>query len=97
MPTNRYPFNLLLKNKKDSKEEATLEKDQQTIDYGLKMINAIDIEFIDTNLYMSKELKQNFNNKGVFGGQIVAQALHAGWNTIADDFFVHVRFLFQDA
>lgn len=64
------------------------------IDYGLRMMNAIDVQYVDEDLYMSKELKINFTNKSIFGGQIVAQALHASWNTVAADFHAHVNKLF---
>ncbi|KAI9483342.1 MAG: HotDog domain-containing protein [Benjaminiella poitrasii] len=68
----------------DIKEEGT-----ETIDFALRMRNAIDVKLIDTDLYMSKELWLPFGSRGAFGGQIVAQALKAAWETVPEDFFVH--------
>jgi hypothetical protein len=41
-----------------------------TIDFAEKMANAIDVQMIDTNLYMSKELWLPYNARGAFGGQV---------------------------
>ncbi|CAO3698085.1 unnamed protein product [Rhizopus microsporus] len=62
---------------------------EHDLDYGQKMERAIDVQLIDTNLYMSKELHLPLGARGVFGGQIVAQALKAAWDTVPDNFFVH--------
>ncbi|KAI8876946.1 Thioesterase/thiol ester dehydrase-isomerase [Backusella circina FSU 941] len=53
------------------------------------MANAIDVQMIDTNLYMSKELWLPYNARGAFGGQVIAQALRAAWDTVPEDYFVH--------
>jgi hypothetical protein len=43
---------------------------EQDLDYGQKMERAIDVQLIDTNLYMSKELHLPLGARGVFGGQV---------------------------
>ncbi|KAG0749572.1 hypothetical protein G6F57_001608 [Rhizopus arrhizus] len=70
-------------------QKITIEDDDQEADYGLRMARAIDVQLIDTNLYMSKELYLPLGARGVFGGQIVAQALKAAWDTVPEDFFIH--------
>lgn len=39
-------------------------------DFALQMKNAVDVQFIDTNLYQSKELRQPTLAVGGFGGQV---------------------------
>lgn len=41
-----------------------------TVDFALKMKNAVDVQLIDTNLYMSKELWLPYGSRGAFGGQV---------------------------
>lgn len=83
---------------------------EQKISNNLEITRAIDVQLIDTNLYMSKELNQPMGSRGVYGGQvksiilivlifffkIVAQALKSAWDTVPDEFFIHVykKFLF---
>ncbi|KAG1472568.1 hypothetical protein G6F56_001457 [Rhizopus delemar] len=62
---------------------------EQKISNNLEITRAIDVQLIDTNLYMSKELNQPMGSRGVYGGQIVAQALKSAWDTVPDEFFIH--------
>lgn len=68
MPIKSYSNKITFKNSKDKGET---EKSDETVDFGLKMRNAIDVELIDTNLYMSKELWLPFGSRGAFGGQVI--------------------------
>jgi hypothetical protein len=86
MTINTYPNKLFFKNNQGNETTANGEKE----DFALRMMNAVDVQLIDTNLYMSKELYKPFGARGAFGGQIIAQALHAGWNTVPEFFFIHV-------
>jgi hypothetical protein len=43
---------------------------QENMDEGTKLINAIDLQTIDTDLYMSKELWIPFGARGAYGGQV---------------------------
>ncbi|CEG66841.1 Acyl-CoA thioesterase 8 [Rhizopus azygosporus] len=58
-------------------------------DFAIRMANAVEVQEIDSNLYMSKELWLPAGARGVFGGQIVAQALRAAFNTVAEEFDIH--------
>lgn len=42
----------------------------EQVDFTSKMKRAIDVQRIDTNLYMSKELWLPYGARGVFGGQV---------------------------
>ncbi|CEP11507.1 hypothetical protein [Parasitella parasitica] len=86
MPIFTYPNKIIFRN---NKEEGAKEKADENVDFALKMRDAIDVQLIDTNLYMSKELWLPFGSRGAFGGQIVAQALKSAWETVHQDFFVH--------
>ncbi|KAI8339338.1 HotDog domain-containing protein [Chlamydoabsidia padenii] len=58
-------------------------------DFGQQLANAVDVQEIDTNLYMSRELWLPIGARGAFGGQIVAQALRAAFHTVGKTFNVH--------
>ncbi|KAI9272438.1 thioesterase-like superfamily-domain-containing protein [Sporodiniella umbellata] len=58
-------------------------------DFSLRMEDAIEVTEIDPNLYMSKELWLPAGARGVFGGQIIAQALRAAFYSVPEDFDVH--------
>ncbi|KAG2227460.1 hypothetical protein INT45_007485 [Circinella minor] len=58
-------------------------------DYAKSIAEAVDVQEIDVNLYMSKELWLPPGARGAFGGQIVAQALRAAFNTVREEFHVH--------
>ncbi|CAO0790252.1 unnamed protein product [Mucor circinelloides] len=76
-------------NFRNNQDEGVIEKVQEEVDFAQKMRNAVDVQLIDTNLYMSKELWLPWGSRGAFGGQIVAQALRAAWDTVEEDFAVH--------
>jgi hypothetical protein len=40
-------------------------------DYGQQMANAVAVQEIDTNLYMSQELWLPIGARGAFGGQVL--------------------------
>lgn len=86
MSTTTYPNKLTFSNNQGGESTANGDKEN----FALRMTNAVDVQLIDTNLYMSKELYKPFGARGAFGGQIIAQALHAGWNTVPENFFIHV-------
>ncbi|KAM3589826.1 acyl-CoA thioesterase [Umbelopsis sp. WA50703] len=53
------------------------------------IVNAIEVNKIDECLYTSRELWKPIGARGVFGGQVVAQALRAAANTVEPSFYVH--------
>ena len=54
--------------------------------------SALDVEQLDLNLYRSKRnLSLNFDTRGVFGGQVISQALVAATNCVKPEFTLHVR------
>ena len=55
--------------------------------------SALDVEQLDLNLYRSRNLSLNFDARGVFGGQVISQALVAATNCVKPDFTLHVRVL----
>ncbi|KAI9498465.1 thioesterase-like superfamily-domain-containing protein [Zychaea mexicana] len=54
-----------------------------------QMVRALTVEELDTDLYRSHELWHPHGSRGAFGGQLVAQALRAAWNTVPEEFHVH--------
>jgi acyl-CoA thioesterase len=70
MPIKTYPNKITFRN---NKEQGQKEKSDETVDFALKMKNAIDVELIDTNLYSSKELWLPFGSRGAFGGQVIIE------------------------
>ncbi|KAF9191172.1 Acyl-CoA thioesterase 8 [Haplosporangium sp. Z 11] len=50
----------------------------------------LDLEEIDKDLYRSKKLWAPMGARGVFGGNVVGQALVAATNTVSTDYSVHV-------
>jgi hypothetical protein len=55
--------------------------------------SALDVEQLDLNLYRSRNLSLNFDARGVFGGQVISQALVAATNCVKPEFTLHVRVL----
>ncbi|KAF9429112.1 Acyl-CoA thioesterase 8 [Entomortierella beljakovae] len=49
----------------------------------------LDLEEIDKDLYRSKKLWRPMGARGVFGGNVVGQALVAATNTVSDNYSVH--------
>ncbi|SAM09328.1 hypothetical protein [Absidia glauca] len=80
-----FPSVVSFANHKDSIQKPT----DDLGDYGQQMANAVAVQEIDTNLYMSQELWLPIGARGAFGGQIVAQALRAAFHTVGKTFNVH--------
>jgi hypothetical protein len=53
--------------------------------------SALDVEQLDLNLYRSRNLSLNFDARGVFGGQVISQALVAATNCVKPEYTLHVR------
>ncbi|SRR6266404_2516773 len=54
--------------------------------------SALDVEQLDLDLYRSRNLSLNFDARGVFGGQVISQALVAATKCVKPQFTLHVRF-----
>jgi len=52
---------------------------------------ALDVEQLDLNLYRSRNLSLPFEARGVFGGQVISQAVVAATNCVKPEFTLHVR------
>jgi len=57
--------------------------------YGTLIAQAVDVEEIDVGWTRSKQLWKPFTARGVFGGQVVAQALMAAAKTVESHFSLH--------
>jgi hypothetical protein len=53
---------------------------------------ALDVEQLDPNLFQSRNLTLPFQARGVFGGQVISQALVAATRCVKPEFTLHVRF-----
>jgi acyl-CoA thioesterase len=53
--------------------------------------SALDVEQLDLNLYRSRNLSLPFEARGVFGGQVISQALVAATRCVKPELTVHVR------
>lgn len=51
----------------------------------------LDVEQLDLNLYRSRNLTLPFQARGLFGGQVISQALVAATRCVESDFTLHVR------
>ncbi|OBZ86625.1 Acyl-coenzyme A thioesterase 8 [Choanephora cucurbitarum] len=90
MPNSTFPAVVSFADKKSSTPVITAKYgDANDEDFGTRMADAVEVEEIDINLYMSKELWLPAGARGVFGGQIVAQALRAAFYTVDEAFDVH--------
>ena len=49
----------------------------------------MQLQELDLNLYQSKNLWRPKGARGVFGGQVVGQALMAALKTVEDDYLMH--------
>ncbi|KAJ3126813.1 Acyl-CoA thioesterase 8 [Nowakowskiella sp. JEL0407] len=54
-----------------------------------KIADALELAYIDTDIYQSKRLWLPIGSRGVFGGQIIAQALSAATNTVDKQYIVN--------
>jgi acyl-CoA thioesterase len=52
---------------------------------------ALDVEQLDLNLYRSRNLTLPYKARGVFGGQVISQALTAATRCVKPEFTLHVR------
>ncbi|KAI8341914.1 HotDog domain-containing protein [Chlamydoabsidia padenii] len=86
MPTSCFPA---AKSFEDQSHGLIVLNETDDRSFSEKMINSIDVQEIDTNLYMSRELWRPDLSRGVYGGIIVAQALRAAWYTVPENFYVH--------
>lgn len=64
MSVNDHSYALFFKN---SRHDGSTD---ENIDYTEKLKTAIEVQMIDTNLYMSKELWLPTGGRSVFGGQV---------------------------
>ena len=53
--------------------------------------DALDLEKLDVNLYRSRHLWIPRRARGVFGGQVISQALVAATNCVGAEYGLHVR------
>jgi acyl-CoA thioesterase len=51
----------------------------------------LDVEQLDLNLYRSRNLTLPYQARGVFGGQVISQALVAATRCVKPEFTLHVR------
>jgi len=51
---------------------------------------SLEVEQLDTNLFRSKSLWVPSRARGVFGGQVISQALVSGSKTVEPDYALHV-------
>lgn len=52
---------------------------------------SLELEQIEVNLFRSKSLYQPKAARGVFGGQVISQAMVAATNCVNPEFGLHVR------
>lgn len=52
---------------------------------------ALDVEQLDLNLFRSRNLMLPLKARGVFGGQVISQALVAATKCVGSEFTLHVR------
>ncbi|KAI0252642.1 Thioesterase/thiol ester dehydrase-isomerase [Lactifluus subvellereus] len=55
---------------------------------------ALDVEQLDLNLYRSRNLSMPFLSRGVFGGQVISQALVSATKCVKPEFTLHVSAYF---
>ncbi|KAI9262367.1 thioesterase-like superfamily-domain-containing protein [Phascolomyces articulosus] len=72
-----------------NEEQPTIIESNEQQRVGHEMARALTVEEIDTDLYRSNELWHPNGSRGTFGGQLVAQALRAAWNTVPEGFHAH--------
>ena len=56
-----------------------------------QITDALEVEKLDVNLYRSKHLWIPRRARGVFGGQVISQALVSATNCVEPSFALHVR------
>ena len=53
---------------------------------------SLDVERLDANLFRSKSLWIPRRSRGVFGGQVISQALVSATNSVDPEYALHVIF-----
>ena len=56
-----------------------------------RVADALEVEQLDSNLYRSKHLWIPRRARGVFGGQVISQALVSATNCVDPQYGLHVR------
>ena len=56
-----------------------------------QVVDALEVERLDVNIYRSKHLWIPPRSKGVFGGQVISQALVSATNCVEPEYALHVR------
>lgn len=71
MPNSTFPAVISFADKKNSTPVITAKfGDENDEDFGVRMANAVEVQEVDVNLYMSKELWLPAGARGAFGGQV---------------------------
>ena len=60
-----------------------------------QITEALEVEQLDVSLYRSKTLYLPARGRGVFGGQVISQALVSATNCVDPVYSLHVRSPFQ--
>lgn len=55
------------------------------------MSTSLEVEQLDSNLFRSKSLWLPIRARGVYGGQVISQALVSATNCVPPDYALHVR------
>ena len=55
-----------------------------------QMSTSLEVEQLDTNLFRSKSLWLPIRARGVYGGQVISQALVSATNCVSPDYALHV-------
>lgn len=62
------------------------------VEHGFISTN-LEVEQLDTTLFRSKSLWKPKHAAGVFGGQVISQALVSATNSVDPSYSVHVSFI----
>lgn len=55
-----------------------------------QMSTSLEVEQLDTNLFRSKSLWLPIRARGVYGGQVISQALVSATGCVSPDYALHV-------
>lgn len=71
MPNSTFPAVISFADKKETTPVITAKYgDENDEDFGARMADAVEVQEVDVNLYMSKELWLPAGARGAFGGQV---------------------------
>jgi hypothetical protein len=71
MPNSTFPAVISFADKKNTTPVISAKYGgDDDEDFGARMANAVEVQEVDTNLYMSKELWLPVGARGAFGGQV---------------------------